>query len=135
MATPPAGLDWEMWLGPAPEVAVQRESLGRARPPTFPTFRYFWDYAGGAMTDWGVHLIDPLHQCFDEVMPTLDIRAWASKFYVTDNRDTPDTMLATFHYPKFLTSYESRTAQSAAAVRAGPERRHDDPSARREPSS
>ena len=31
------------------------------------------------------------------------------KFYVKDNRDTPDTMLATFRYPKFLTSYESRT--------------------------
>ena len=31
------------------------------------------------------------------------------KFYVQDNRDTPDTMLATFRYPKFLASYESRT--------------------------
>lgn len=75
---------------------------------TFPTFRYFWDYAGGAMTDWGVHLIDPLHQCFDEVMP-LSVSAMGEKFYVKDNVQTPDTMLATFRYPKFLSSYESRT--------------------------
>jgi predicted dehydrogenase len=60
------------------------------------------------MTDWGVHLVDPLHQCFDEVMP-LAISAMGSKFYVKDNVDTPDTMLATFQYPKFIASYESRT--------------------------
>ena len=75
------------------------------------TFRYFWDYAGGAMTDWGVHLIDPLHQCFKEVMPTA-ISALGDKFYVTDNCDTPDTMHATFYYPKFLTTYESRTCNT-----------------------
>ena len=103
----PAGLDWEMWLGPAPEVPFNENRWGVTKA-TFPTFRYFWDYAGGAMTDWGVHLIDPLHQCFDEAMPR-SISAMGSKYYVTDNRDTPDTMMATFQYPDFLTTYESRT--------------------------
>jgi predicted dehydrogenase len=103
----PAGLDWDMWLGPAPEVPFNANRWG-VKAATFPTFRYFWDYAGGAMTDWGVHLIDPLHQCFDEVMPT-SIVALGDKFYVKDNVQTPDTMLATYHYPKFLTTYESRT--------------------------
>lgn len=119
--TPPVGtpaptdLDWEMWLGPAPKAAFDLNRWGvkdAAHPDYgagFPTFRYFWDYAGGAMTDWGVHLIDPIHQCFDEVMPT-QISAQGAKLYVEDNRDTPDTMLATFMYPKFLASYESRTA-------------------------
>lgn len=104
----PAGLDWEMWLGPAPAVPFNANRWG-VKAATFPTFRYFWDYAGGAMTDWGVHLIDPLHQCFHEVMPT-SISAMGDKYYVQDNTQTPDTMLATFHYPKFLASYESRTA-------------------------
>jgi len=104
---PPAGLDWDMWLGPAPKVPFNANRWG-VKTAGFPTFRYFWDYAGGAMTDWGVHLIDPLHQCFGDVMP-LAISANGSKFYVQDNRDTPDTLLATFHYPKFLASYESRT--------------------------
>jgi predicted dehydrogenase len=103
----PEGLDWEMWLGPAPKAAFNANRWG-VKASTFPTFRYFWDYAGGAMTDWGVHLIDPVHQCFDEVMPYA-ISAMGDKLYVTDNRDTPDTMLATFRYPKFLLSYESRT--------------------------
>ncbi len=107
---PPAGLDWDMWLGPARRVAFNANRWGIS-PTHFSTFRYFWDYAGGAMTDWGVHLIDPLHQCFNEVMPTT-ISTLGGKFYVTDNVETPDTMLATFVYPKFLASYESRTANT-----------------------
>jgi len=103
----PLGLDWDMWLGPAPKVPFNANRWG-VKTATFPTFRYFWDYAGGAMTDWGVHLIDPIHQCFDEVMPNAVV-ALGDKYYVKDNVQTPDTMLATFHYRKFLASYESRT--------------------------
>lgn len=104
----PAGLDWEMWLGTAPKVPFNLNRWG-VGVTTFPTFRYFWDYAGGAMTDWGVHLIDPVHQCFGEAMPTT-ISTQGGKFYVDDNTDTPDTMVATFTYPKFMLTYESRTA-------------------------
>jgi predicted dehydrogenase len=105
--TPPGDLDWEMWLGPAPKVPFNANRWG-VKSANFPTFRYFWDYAGGAMTDWGVHLIDPIHQCFGEVMPKAVV-ALGEKFYVRDNTETPDTMHATFEYPKFLMTYESRT--------------------------
>ncbi len=105
---PPAGLDWDMWLGPAPKVPFNKNRWG-VGVANFPTFRYFWDYAGGAMTDWGVHLIDPVHQCFGDPMP-LSISAMGDKLYVDDNLETPDTMMATFRYPKFLLTYESRTA-------------------------
>jgi predicted dehydrogenase len=104
----PEGLDWDMWLGPAPLVPFNRNRWG-VEVARFPTFRYFWDYAGGAMTDWGVHLIDPVHQCYGEPMP-LSVSAMGDKLYVDDNAETPDTMLATFRYPKFLLTYESRTA-------------------------
>ncbi|HXW03897.1 MAG TPA: Gfo/Idh/MocA family oxidoreductase [Vicinamibacterales bacterium] len=104
----PEGLDWDMWLGPAPKVPFNPNRWG-VGVATFPTFRYFWDYAGGAMTDWGVHLIDPVHQCFGEPMPVA-ISAMGDKLYVDDNVETPDTMMATFRYPAFLLTYESRTA-------------------------
>ena len=106
-SAPPDDLDWDMWLGPAPQRQFNANRWG-VKTAGFPTFRYFWDYAGGAMTDWGVHLIDPLHQCFNEVMPT-SVAALGDKYYVTDNTETPDTLQATFHYPKFLVTYESRT--------------------------
>src|SRR5881296_1129148 len=54
---PPAGLDWDMWLGPAPRRPFNANRFGIA-PNRWSSFRWFWDYAGGMMTDWGVHLID-----------------------------------------------------------------------------
>src|ERR1035441_345632 len=54
---PPKGLDWDLWLGPAPKHAFNANRWGVAEG-RWSTFRYFWDYAGGAMTDWGVHLMD-----------------------------------------------------------------------------
>ncbi|MFM1919182.1 MAG: Inositol 2-dehydrogenase [Candidatus Hydrogenedentota bacterium] len=48
---PPAYLDWDYWLGPAPRRAFN--------PQIHPyNWRYFRDYSGGLLTDWGVHLFD-----------------------------------------------------------------------------
>jgi predicted dehydrogenase len=117
-AAPPADLDWELWLGPAPKRPFNVNRWG-IMPKRWSTFRYFWDYAGGAMTDWGVHLIDPLHQVFeDKVMPRAVV-ALGSKYYVDDNVETPDTMLATFEYPDFLASYESRQANPYPLLEQG----------------
>ncbi len=107
-SAPPAGLDWDLWLGPAPKrpFNANRWGVGEDR---WSTFRYFWDYAGGAMTDWGVHLMDIVQFAFDEAMP-VSVAAQGGKFYVSDNTETPDTMLVTYRYPGFVGSYESRTA-------------------------
>ncbi len=47
-STPPAGFDWELWMGPTPKVDYVKER-------THLTFRYWWEYSGGTMTDWGAH--------------------------------------------------------------------------------
>jgi predicted dehydrogenase len=104
---PPPGLDWDMWLGPAPKRPFNANRWGVA-PGRWSTFRYFWDYAGGAMTDWGVHLLDIVQFAFDEAMP-LSVAAQGGKFFMTDNLETPGTMQATYRYPGFVGSYESRT--------------------------
>jgi hypothetical protein len=39
----------------------------------------------------------------------LSVSAQGGKFYVDDNTETPDTMLVTYRYPGFVSSYESRT--------------------------
>jgi predicted dehydrogenase len=106
-SAPPPGLDWDMWLGPAPKRPFNANRWGVAEN-RWSTFRNFWDYAGGAMTDWGVHLLDIVQFAFDEAMP-LSIAAQGGRFYVADNTETPDTLLATYRYPQFIGCYESRT--------------------------
>ncbi len=44
----PAGLNWDLWLGQAPKVGYMKERAGNM-------FRWWWDYAGGPVTDWGAH--------------------------------------------------------------------------------
>jgi predicted dehydrogenase len=45
---PPPGLDWNLWLGPAPWAEYTPKRC-------LSSFRWFYDYAGGMMTDWGAH--------------------------------------------------------------------------------
>lgn len=103
---PPPDLDWEMWLGPAPARPFNKNRFG-VDPKTFSHFRWFWDYAGGMMTDWGVHVLDIVQMAFGETMPVSCV-ALGKKSYIRDNRDTPDTLEATYEYPKFLATYENR---------------------------
>jgi predicted dehydrogenase len=104
---PPAGLDWDFWLGPAPKRPFNANRFGVV-PNNYSYFRWFWDYAGGMMTDWGVHLIDIVQMATKVDAPT-SVSAVGGKFCLTDNRETPDTILASFQYPDFVMTYENRT--------------------------
>jgi predicted dehydrogenase len=103
---PPADLDWDMWLGPAPKREFNKNRFG-VDPKAFSHFRWFWDYAGGMMTDWGVHVLDIAQMATNEVMP-LSIAALGKKFLIEDNRETPDTLSVVYEYPDFLAQYENR---------------------------
>src|SRR5690606_32761982 len=46
----PAGVDYDFWLGPAPSRAFNPNRFHGC-------WRHFWDYGGGLMSDWGVHLL------------------------------------------------------------------------------
>ncbi len=50
-SAPPADLDYEMWLGPAPARPYNKQRVHYY-------FRFFWDYSGGQMTNWGAHHLD-----------------------------------------------------------------------------
>jgi len=47
----PPELDYDMWLGPAPEAPYTRDRVHF-------NFRWIWDYSGGIICDWGTHLFD-----------------------------------------------------------------------------
>lgn len=48
----PEGLDWNLWLGPAP---YHEYTPTRMKPQHW---RYIFDYSGGTITDWGSHIVD-----------------------------------------------------------------------------
>jgi predicted dehydrogenase len=102
---PPAGLDWDAWLGPAPKVPFNANRFGVG--DRWSTFRYFWDYAGGYMTDWGIHLMDIVQWAMQVDGPET-VTAAGGKFFIEDNAETPDTLQVTYRYPHFVAVYENR---------------------------
>ncbi|MEX2263497.1 MAG: Gfo/Idh/MocA family oxidoreductase [Bryobacteraceae bacterium] len=116
-AAPPPGLDWEMWVGPAPKRTFNANRFG-VDPKAFSHFRWFWDYAGGMMTDWGIHLLDIVQMAFNEPAPTA-ITALGGKYIIQDNRDTPDTLQVTYEYPGFIATYENRICNSQSMFNQG----------------
>lgn len=52
------GLDWNLWLGPAPMRAYHSELSPRGVHDHFPNWRKYWEYGGGMVTDWGAHHVD-----------------------------------------------------------------------------
>ena len=103
---PPSDLDWDMWLGPAPKVRFNPNRFG-VFENNWSYFRWFWDYAGGMMTDWGVHLLDIVQWAMKTDAPER-ISTSGDKFVLQDNRETPDTLTATYRYPGFICTYENR---------------------------
>jgi len=114
---PPADLDWDMWLGPAPQQEFNKNKFG-VDPKAFSHFRWFWDFAGGMMTDWGVHVLDIARMGMGEPMPRA-VSAMGRKFVVQDNRDTPDTLSAIYEFPKFMAQYENRMFNANSMFKQG----------------
>ena len=108
---PPPGLDWDMWLGPAPKVGFNWNRFGVG--DRWSTFRYFYDYANGWPGDWGVHRLDIVQWALRVDGPHT-ITASGRKFYLKDNSDTPDTLQITLEYPDFVATYENRLCNESA---------------------
>ena len=90
----PAGVDYDMWLGPAPKRPFNTYRFHY-------NFRFFWDYAGGLMSDWGVHLLDYALEGMGADLPTSILSSGGKFAYPNDAMETPDTLMATYAYKNF----------------------------------
>lgn len=99
-SNPPAGVDYAAWLGPAPKRPFNASRFHF-------NFRWFWDYAGGLMTDWGVHLLDYALLGMQADVPK-SIAALGGKFAYPDlSQETPDTLTTLYEFDKFNLVWDS----------------------------
>lgn len=100
--TPPPGVDYTKWLGPATSRPFNSNRFHF-------NFRWFWDYAGGLMTDWGVHMIDYALLGMKAGFPNKVLASGGKMAYPDDAAETPDTLTAVFEYDKFNMVWEHAT--------------------------
>ncbi len=98
----PEGVDYKMWLGPAPTRSFNANRFHF-------NFRWFWDYAGGLMTDWGVHEIDIALWGMKAIVPNSVIASGGKFAYPDDASETPDTLQTVFQYNSFNMLWEHAT--------------------------
>ncbi len=102
----PSTLDWNMWLGPAPQRQFNQS--------VFRGWRGFWDYGGGQQTDWGVHWID---SAFDGLKALgLSNREFPKAVFSTAFKhpdtfnETPSCQTTIFQYDKFHIEWTQQVA-------------------------
>ena len=95
----PAGVDYEKWLGPATKRPFN--------PNRFHfNFRWYWDYAGGLMTDWGVHLIDYALLGMDAALPKSAVALGGKYAYPNGAHETPDTLATVYEFDGYNMIWE-----------------------------
>ncbi|MFP4499662.1 MAG: Gfo/Idh/MocA family protein [Candidatus Hydrogenedentota bacterium] len=96
----PKGLDWDLWLGPAPWAPFSKERFG--------SWMAWHDYArGGELTNWGVHLMDILHWGIGQDKP-LSVQAIGGCYRGNAGAQNYETIEAIFEYPGCNVTWEQR---------------------------
>jgi predicted dehydrogenase len=94
---PPDELDWDMYLGPAPEVPYN--------PLRFEAYRRFFDYSGGFITDFGAHRLDSVHQIMHDDQPRTAMGV-GGLYGAESIVDTPTVLHVTYEYRDWVLAYE-----------------------------
>ena len=99
-SAPPAGVDYATWLGPSKTLPFNASRFHF-------NFRWFWDYAGGLMTDWGVHLLDYGLLGMKSPVPK-SVSALGGRFaYPELYEETPDTLTTLYEFDGFNMVWDS----------------------------
>jgi predicted dehydrogenase len=96
----PSYVDYDRWLGPAPQRPFNPNRFHLL-------FRWYFDYAGGMMSDWGVHLNDIVLWALNCKGPQ-SVYTSGGVFTSDDDRDTPDTMQVVYEFPGCTLTYSMR---------------------------
>jgi len=97
---PPAGLNWDLWCGPAPLVPYNE----RIHPKGF---RHYLEFANGQAGDWGVHWFDQILWWTEEKAPK-KVFSTGGRAVRNDHTNAPDHQVITFDFEGFTATWEHR---------------------------
>lgn len=86
----PAGVHYDLWLGPAPKVEFTRNRFHY-------NFHWFWDYGNGDIGNQGVHQIDTARWLLGVKYPS-KVSAIGGHYMFDDDQQTPNTLTASFEF-------------------------------------
>jgi predicted dehydrogenase len=95
----PEGVNYDMWLGPAPKRPFNKNRFHF-------TWRWYWEYGNGVMTDWGVHLIDYILYGMNRSVPESVMAVGGKYAFPDDDMVTPDTLTAVYDFKDFTLIWE-----------------------------
>jgi len=102
----PADVDFDMWLGPTPKRTFNSQRFHGL-------WRMFWNYGGGLMTDWGVHLLDMALWAMDIKSMPLSIQAnGGNLLYPNGAHETFDTQSVQYQFKDFIFTWENNAIES-----------------------
>jgi len=99
--TPPGGLDWTLWQGPAPEQPF-RSNIAPYN------WHWFWDWGTGELGNNGVHALDLARWGLGVEYPRR-VTCGGGRYHFQDDWQTPDTMIATFDFGHKAIAWEGQS--------------------------
>jgi predicted dehydrogenase len=105
---PPSDWEWDQWLGPAPKVAYDPNRM-------FYNFRWFYNYSGGQLTNFGVHYLDVIRWFIGQDSPRSVTAIGGQYAKIKDNREIPDTLQVLWEFDNTLVIFEQYNANAAPA--------------------
>lgn len=100
ISEPPEGVDYDRWLGPAPEHPFTKNRWHY-------NWHWFWDYGCGDIGNDGIHQIDMMRWGMGVDYPKRVVASGGQLFY-EDDHETPDTQTVIYEYDDCQLMYEMR---------------------------
>jgi predicted dehydrogenase len=110
----PAGADYDMWLGPAPQRPFNQNRFHY-------NWRFFWDYGNSELGNQGVHMLDvalfgiqKMRQA-EKCLPTR-VSGQSGIYWLDDAKEVPDTQVVTYDFGDFMLVWELRSFNEKHAM-------------------
>ncbi len=105
--TPPPSVDYNQWLGPAPELPFNKLRFHY-------NWRFFWDYGNSELGNQGIHMIDVAMMAIQKMrglencLPSR-VSSNGGIYWLDDMKEVPDTQVVTYDFDDFMMVWELRS--------------------------